>query len=234
MGIAALFNPYERLLARIKRSAQSTDLPSELRPFYERPMPSGRTSVWNVPFTSIDFETTGLDFKNDIVISLGGVGFDGPSIDYETAFHTLLRVDGSKINAQSAIVNMITPEQLCSGEDPHEAMLKLMDKLSGGLVLTHCSAIEYHFLKKTLGLGDSLELPMAFADTMQLERAITGYREGVDVRLSSIRQRRGLPSYEAHNACADSIATAEVFLAQSRELFRKRPPSVSEIFRRSH
>ncbi len=234
MGLSSLLSPYERLLSRIRKSAGSPDLPDDLRPFYERPMPSGQASVWNVPFTSIDFETTGLDFDEDIVISLGGVSFDGPSIDYETAFHTLLRVDGSKIKPESAIVNMITPEQLASGMEPREAMLKLMDALAGGLVLTHCSTIEYHFLKKALGLPDFLELPMAFADTMQLERAITGYREGVDVRLSSIRQRLGLPSYEAHNACADSIATAEVFLAQSRELFRKRPPSVSEVFRRSH
>jgi DNA polymerase-3 subunit epsilon len=234
MGLKAIFDPYERLLARIRKTAEDPDLPSDLRPFYERPMPAGRAGVWNVPFTSIDFETTGLDFNSDIVISIGGVSFDGPSIDYETAFHALLKVDGSKIKAQSAIVNMITPEQLCSGEEPREAMLRLMDRLAGGIVLTHCAVIEYTFLKKTLGLPERFELPMAFADTMQLERAITGHREGVDVRLSAIRQRRGLPSYEAHNACADSIATAEVFLAQSRELFRKRPPSVAEVFRRSH
>lgn len=234
MSLLSFFDPYVKLLGRIHKSAADPNLPSELKPFYERSMPSGELSVWNVPFTSIDFETTGLDFDNDIVISAGGVSFDGPSINYETAFHTLLKVDGSKIKAQSAVINMITPEQLADGMDPREAMLKLMDRLSGGLVLTHCSTIEYHFLKKGLGLPENIELPMAFIDTMQIERYITANRPGVDLRLTSIRQRRGLPDYEAHNACADSIATAELFMVQSKELFRPRPPCVSEIYRRSH
>ena len=114
--------------------------------------------------------------------------------------------------------------------------MKLMDKLAGGLVLTHCKVIEYTFLHKALHIPDKIPLPMIFLDTMAIEKNLLKHQGNFkleDVRLNRIRERRGFPAYEAHNALADSLATAEVFLAQLHDIFGKNPYVLKEVYKRS-
>lgn len=73
------------------------------------------------------------------------------AIDFTTSFHYY--VNNSKfIKKDSAVINHITPEQLEQGKEPVTAMIELLDKISGGLVLMHCMYIETNFIKSTLGL----------------------------------------------------------------------------------
>ena len=68
---------------------------------------------------------------------------------------------------------------------------------------------------------------------MEIERKLNKANPNIDVRLSSIRERRKLPEYEAHNALIDSLATAEVFLAQIRDVFNNKPATLLPLYKRS-
>jgi len=68
---------------------------------------------------------------------------------------------------------------------------------------------------------------------MCIERKINHNDCVEDVRLVSIRERRKLPTYEAHNALVDSLSTAEVLLCQIKDIFSKRRPSLAELYNRS-
>ena len=50
----------------------------------------------------------------------------------------------------------------------------------------------------------------------KLDRRDVAY-DPSELRLSSLRQKKGLPNHFAHNALNDAIATAELFIAQNRE-----------------
>lgn len=230
-------HPLIKLQKQCLKALDNPKLPNELRCFYERPLPTPQSLLSDFKITSIDFETTGLNFDEDVVLSMGGISFDKNSIDFSTSFHKLLNVDPSKIKGKAAVINMITPEQLIGGENPYEAFLELLDKLSGGIVLTHCQVIEKNFLKKGLKLDDKIPLPMVFLDTMAIERSLLVHRGTIkpdDVRLNKIRERRGFPPYAAHNALADSLATAEVFMAQLHDIYGKSPRYLKDVFDRSN
>ena len=112
-------------------------------------------------------------------------------------------------------------------------MIELLDKISGGLVLMHCMYIETNFIKSTLGLRKKDPLPFISLDTMAIERQLHHDASVEDVRLSAIRERRGFPAYEAHNALVDSLATAEVFLAQEKDVFKNKRPYLLPLYKRS-
>lgn len=230
------FGKMQRIARRCSKIAEKELAPASLRPFYSRRMPDPKARLFDCTITCIDFETTGLDFDKDTVISMGGVSIIDGSINFETAFHRFIKTEG-KIAGETAVINQITPEQLENqGMDLKEAMMDLMDRLSGSIVLTHCSVIESTFIKRSLNLPDTFTLPMYFLDTMQIEKTLLKQPspKADDVRLAEIRKRRNLPAYEAHNALADSLATAEVFLAQVKDIFGKATPMLDTIYKRSY
>ena len=228
-----LLDPIEHIKRRCVKFAKSKDCPEYLKNFYLRELPSGNSLVKDCKLTSIDFETTGIDPSQDVVLSIGGVGLKKLNIDFSTNFHYFVN-NSAFIKKDSAVVNMITPEQLEQGKEPVAAMIELLDTISGGLVLMHCQYIETNFIKKTLGLHQSAPLPFIPLDTMGIERALNRTSNHEDVRLFAIRERRGLPAYDAHNALVDSLSTAEVLLVQIKDIFKDKDATVMPLFKRSN
>ena len=54
-----------------------------------------------------------------------------------------------------------------------------------------------------------------------------------DLRLSEIRQKKGLPPYLAHNAFADAVATGELFLVLVKEIFSGKRVTIGALLSRS-
>ena len=232
MSLFSRFTPIEIHRRRCLKFANSKNCPEYLKAFYQREPPNANSFIDECHFTSIDFETTGIDPNKDYVLSIGGICLRKGAIDFTTSFHYY--VNNSKfIKKDSAVINHITPEQLEQGKEPVTAMIELLDKISGGLVLMHCMYIETNFIKSTLGLRKKDPLPFISLDTMAIERQLHHDASVEDVRLSAIRERRGFPSYEAHNALVDSLATAEVFLAQKKDVFKNKRPYLLPLYKRS-
>lgn len=232
--LKSLADPLARLERSRRRALLDPALPGDLREFYAVPLPEGTLSLYDTGILSIDFETTGLDFTHDCILSMGGVGVTRDGVELTTAFHEFLKVPPEAIRRDTAIINFITPEQVTTGDDARTASVKLLRRVGGRPVLCHCAAVETGFLRASLGIPPNLPLPFLTIDSMMIERTLhreTG-RPG-EYSLSEIRRRRGLPPYEAHNAAADAIATAELLLVQLKEIFGESRPTLRETFRRS-
>ena len=206
--------------------------PAELKKYYEKNLPLSSAKVKDHKIVSIDFETTGIDPANDYILSIGGIEIIDLTIDFSTSFHDYVN-NSAHIKEDSAIINQITPEILSNGKEPYQGIIELLDRLAGTIVLTHCKFIEMNFIKEALNLKKNAPLPFLIFDTMGLERSLHRNENNLDVTLSTIRQRRGLPEYTAHNALVDSLATAEVFLTQVKDIFGDTEATVLELYRRS-
>ena len=73
-------HPLIKLQKSCLKALENKKLPKELRAFYERPMPTPQSLLSDFKITSIDFETTGLNFNEDVVLSMGGISFVKNSI----------------------------------------------------------------------------------------------------------------------------------------------------------
>ena len=233
MGLFSLFDPIQILNKRIEKFSSSKHCPDELRQFYKKIPVTKDTPIKQCQITSIDFETTGLDIENDQILSIGGIDITRSPIQFNSTFHYYIKNKEDVIKKESAVINQITPELLANGKDISIAIYELLEKISGKIILVHCSYIECGFIRKILKLRKKDPLPFLVLDTMEIERKLNMANPNIDVRLSSIRERRNLPEYEAHNALIDSLATADVFLAQIKDVFKNTQATILPIYKRS-
>ena len=189
-----------------------------LRAYLEKPLPRARTDYREQEYLAIDLETTGLDCRQDLILSVGYVVLRGMTIDLSTARHRVIRIDRS-IPEASAVIHQITDDQAASGQELREVLAEMLPVLAGRVMIAHHASIEQGFLsnacKRCWGRG----LPMRVIDTQVLEHRTFERRQipfkASDLRLYSLGNRYNLPRYGAHNALSDALAAAELFLAQA-------------------
>ncbi|EXJ14987.1 exonuclease domain-containing protein [Imhoffiella purpurea] len=198
---------------RLRRAPQGP-----LRSYLQHPFPPAGTDYREVEYLAIDLETTGLDCRRDLILSVGYVTVRGISVDLSTARHRLVRIDRA-IPEASAVIHQITDDQSARGQDLAEVVEELLEHLAGKVMIAHHAHIEQTFLSNACKQCWGKGLLMPVIDTQELafrtfERRQIPFKPS-DLRLHALGHRYNLPRYGAHNALSDSIAAAELFLAQA-------------------
>ncbi|MBK1620042.1 DNA polymerase III subunit epsilon [Lamprobacter modestohalophilus] len=188
-----------------------------LREYFGRPFPSPALDYRCVDYVALDLETTGLDHRQDQILSVGWVVIRGQRIDLASARHRLLRCEGD-IPAETAVIHQITDDEAAAGLRQGRVLRELLGVLAGRVLIAHHAKIELSFLdaacRELYGGG----LLVRCVDTEVLARR-TFERRNIPFRPSELRlhalcERYNLPRYRAHNAFYDALAAAELFLAQ--------------------
>ena len=170
---------------------------------------------------SLDLETTGLDPQKDSLLSIGLVEVSNHSIQLNTAWHEIVRIE-HEIPESSAVIHHITDDQAAEGTPLDILLPRLLQRLAGKVMLVHFANIEQNFLDAACRQLYGSPFIIQTIDTLQLAQRLMSMRnhstQPGDLRLFNLRPIFGLPMYKAHNALYDALATAELFLAISREL----------------
>lgn len=189
-----------------------------LRDYLAQPLPGLRRDYRQTEFLAIDLETTGLDVKRDLILSVGYVTLHGNRVDLGSARHRVIRIDRS-IPEASAVIHQITDDQSARGLELEDVMAELLARLAGKVMIAHHATIECGFLGNACRRLWHAGLPARVVDTQVLARRTFERRQipvkGSDLRLHALGDRYNLPRYGAHNALSDSLAAAELFLAQA-------------------
>lgn len=192
-----------------------------LHTFLETPFPSSKSDYRDVPCTCVDFETTGLDNQKDHILSMGMVDVGPAGVELATATHVIVR-SPRQLPAKTVTIHRLTDDMVEQGIPIAQALEKLLERLAGKVLIAHHARIECGFIRQAVhNLYDCSWLAPVI-DTQQLAlRRLSRYKGHLDpaeLRLDSLRQHYHLPAYQAHNALADAIATAELFLAETAEI----------------
>lgn len=211
--------PFTRERARRRALARRPAPP--LAALLRVPLPGRRTPAEDVEFVALDLETTGLDAAKDHILSVGLVHVVGGGIVLGTAYHRVVRLAGDVPEA-SAIIHRITDDHAAAGHAIEEVMPPVLERLGGRVMLVHHAALERAFLDAVCRrlYGGRFIVPIVDTEHLarrRLERRHDGLKAG-DLRLANLRERYGLPRYQAHNALSDALATAELFLALSADM----------------
>lgn len=188
-----------------------------LRDFLAVPFPSPREDCRDVEYVAMDLETTGVDPREDEIISFGLVCLTGRSIDLSTAQHRLV-APTREIPETSAVIHAITDERAASGEPLAPVLTQVLKMLAGKVLVAHHARFEVQFMKAACMqiFGGRFLIPVVDTQAITrrwLERRNMAYGPK-DLRLGALRERYNLPRYPAHNALSDALSAAEVFLAQ--------------------
>jgi DNA polymerase-3 subunit epsilon len=217
-------------------------LPHYLQSLIETPYPNPKEDSKSMPFTVVDFETSGLNPHTDHIVSIGWVHIIDGIIKLNTAQHFIINEpilatgscnDTKQYNTARSL-HHILPEQQKRGISIEAAMQLFFTDLPSNILIVHGSTIEKRFLEQFFISQKLPNLPFIWLDTLKIEQNTIYNNRGLnDFRLFSLRHKYKLPDYPAHHALVDAIATAELFLAQRKSLFNKSIASIGFLYQKS-
>ncbi|MEW6421388.1 MAG: 3'-5' exonuclease [Deinococcota bacterium] len=166
-------------------------------------------------YAALDFESTGMNPARDEVVQAGLVALDGDRLRLGSAWASWVRPTRPFAPA-SVAVHGLSYESLQDAPPVAAVRLALAAQLRDRVLVAHYATLELGFLRRW-----QLRPQMAI-DTLFLALALDGVHVDRARRdaytLSALARRCGVTVYGEHDALADALITAQVFLALASEL----------------
>ncbi len=161
-----------------------------------------------------DTETTGLNTKTDVVLSIGAVKIRGDKILTSQSFEVFLK-PSKQISSESIKIHHIRPCDLEQALEPLDGVKKFLEFIGNrplvGYYLEFDVAMINRIIKPWLGVN----LPNAQTEISGLyfDKKIALIPQGnIDLRFDTILERLKIPKMGQHNALNDAIMSAMVYI----------------------
>ncbi|MGZ8630184.1 MAG: 3'-5' exonuclease [Actinomycetota bacterium] len=198
------------------------------------PSSRARAVGWrDARFVALDFETTGLDRRSDVVVSFGTIPIDGGRIRMREAVHQLVAPSVAP-SPRSQTIHELRPQDLIGSPDIDEAREALAAALAGRFLLAWFADVELHFLSAIFG-GSRRRWRRRAIDVRNLAIAVDGAARDVRGKpgyaLTATAERLGVPVANPHEAFDDALVTAQLFLMLASRLPGHPEPTVRQLLR---
>ncbi|WP_372769386.1 3'-5' exonuclease [Pseudoalteromonas sp.] len=181
-----------------------------------------KANCFKTDYLVIDLELTGLNAKQDEIVSIAWVPISHQRIQIGNCQH-FINNQVSNLN-QSPVFHGIDIDSLAQGVPLNEALKALNELLDDKILIFHNQELDWSFLRLAFNKAGLLHKPLAILDTMQIEHKRLARQGQIiaqdSLTLANCRERYRLPEYRCHNALTDAMATAELFLAQANQISR--------------
>ena len=164
---------------------------------------------------SIDCETTGLDVKNDQILSVGAIKVKGDAILTSQRLDFLVRPK-EPMSDHTILIHHIRPVDLESAVPVEEAMRRVLDFVGPRPLIGYFLEFDAAMLNKHVRPLIGAALPNR---RIEVSRLYYDWRApqvppggNIDLRFETIRQRLDLPRRAAHDAFNDALLTAMMYL----------------------
>ena len=159
----------------------------------------------------LDLETSGLDMRRDIVLSIGAVVIENGGINLGDQFESTLLRPAQKVS-ESVLIHGIAPSALEAGEEPAEALLDLLEFIGDSPILAFHAGFDQHMLTRALKQALGYKLRHSFIDVAELAPMLCPDNRPRHSGLDEWCARFGLQVLQRHHASADALVTAEIAL----------------------
>jgi DNA polymerase-3 subunit epsilon len=166
----------------------------------------------NMPqrFVVFDTETTGLDVRRDVILSIGAVAINGNSIvvkDYLEIF-----LDQNVFKTESVPIHGILKEGKEEKQTERDAVSQFLDYIKDAILVGHHVRFDIKMINTALqrmGLG---KLKNRSMDTDLMYQKFKGLQAEQRVSLDELCRVFKVPKSDRHTAVGDAFITALVFL----------------------
>jgi DNA polymerase-3 subunit epsilon len=159
----------------------------------------------------LDLETSGLDMRRDVVLSIGAVVIERSSIDLGDQFESTLLRPAQKVS-ESVLIHGIAPSELENGDDPAEALLAFMEFVGDSPILAFHASFDQRMLARALKQTLGYKLRHSFFDVAELAPMLCPDNRPRHNCLDDWCTHFGLQVLQRHHASADALVTAELAL----------------------
>ncbi|HEX6850242.1 MAG TPA: 3'-5' exonuclease [Candidatus Polarisedimenticolaceae bacterium] len=170
---------------------------------------------------SVDLETTGLNPRADRIVSVGMVPIRDGVIRYGERYHSLVRQDGVATEESEGLrIHEILPGSAAAAPTEREVLAEVDRRLGEGALLAHHAPLDVAFLREAYRRHGRPWPRPKVVDTIDLlleahrrRHRFTPHPPPPRTGLADAREALGLPPHDHHDALADALAAAELFLA---------------------
>lgn len=171
-------------------------------------------------FVALDIESTGLDPRQHQMLSIAWLSIEAPVIYTGSAQYHVFSHGQQLELGQSPTIHGLTSEDFVHSSEPRQTFGMLSRALTDAVLVCHHRGMDWRFLKYAEQQFNIPLRPLAIFDTLAFEkRRLLKNPHHVlktgELTLSACRQRWHLPAYHSHHALTDTLACAELFLAQA-------------------
>ena len=189
------------------------------------------TSMRDISFAVVDFETTGVNPETDRIVQLAAIVVNGEG-EIVDSFDTVVKPESPTEYVHGAEhIHGISEAEVQSGMPLKEALRKLWSISEGNLFTAHNARFDLGFLhaeSARVGLGGRIH---DYVDTLALARKTDEARTRRH-SLEALCEHYGIERTRSHEAKADATATAELLMHLMKEMGVESPDQVSELFAR--
>ena len=164
---------------------------------------------------SLDFETTGLDIRQDQIRSVGAIRVKGDTILTSQRLDFLVK-PSCPVSAKTILIHHIRPVDLEHAVPEADAIRQVLEFIGPRPVIGY-------YLQFDMGMLDKYARPLLGAGLpnrrIEVSRLYYDWRApqaplgaNIDLRFETIRQRLDLPRRAVHDAFNDALLTAMMYL----------------------
>ncbi|QLA18074.1 3'-5' exonuclease [Desulfolutivibrio sulfoxidireducens] len=190
-------------------------------------------------FTVLDTELTGLDPRHEEIVSIGAVRVRSLRIVSRETFHVLVR-PRKDLPKESTLIHRITPDQVRDRPRLRHILPDFLEFVGTSLIVGHHVGLDMAFLNRAMDgiFGGRMGNPCL--DTLRMaqihraehwENYYDRYALNVSYALSDLALEWGLPLFPAHEALADAMQTAYLFLYLIKKIRGGRLETLSDLYR---
>jgi DNA polymerase III subunit epsilon len=176
------------------------------------PEPDLRASPAAARFVVADVEATGLEVQRDRLIAIGAVTVESARIDLGRSFYVVLRQSAAS-DRENILVHGIGGTAQRAGEDPAEALLAFLEFAGKAPLVGFHAGFDDAMIRRAMRefLGEPYE--RRWIDLAQLAPELMPEEARARRNLDAWLERFGIEVFSRHDAVADALATAQLFLA---------------------
>jgi DNA polymerase-3 subunit epsilon len=185
---------------------------------------AGLDGPWReAEYCVVDLETTGLDLRSDVIISVGSVLVRHGRLVWSTRDYQPVR-PARPISESAMRVHGLRAQDLAEAPTIEEVAERLRARLHGRVLVAHAAWVEQAFLGRAVPGMRRGRRPVV-VDTAALMRATGAAPGGTghEPDLETAALGMGLCVHTPHHALGDALTTAEVFLATAGRLELETP-----------
>ncbi len=198
-------------------------------------------SLTELSFVAFDTELTGLNRRHDDIVSIGAVRISNLQIDFSDTFYQVVRPKVLTRTGSTAI-HRLAPAQLASAPVIGDILPDFVEFIGTSLIVGHYLDLDVFFLNRAtwITMGGILSNPGI--DTMRMAQGFNRIRQGYfsqaaapqSYRLADLSRRYGLPQYNSHNAFADAVQSACLFLWLIKKFRSGGIDNLRDLYRAGH
>ncbi|OHE07471.1 MAG: DNA polymerase III subunit epsilon [Sulfurimonas sp. RIFCSPLOWO2_12_FULL_34_6] len=201
-----------KFISKIKHKANRSKLKDKSFEFLFDEDKSGEYVV-------VDTETTGLNPKDDEILSIGAVKIKDNKIITSETFEVFLQ-NSKEISSKSIKIHGIRPFDLKNAKTTKEGIVEFLNFVGSRPLVGYYLEFDVSMINKYTKpmLGITLPNRMIEVSEIYFDKTISLIPQvNIDLRFDTILKNCGIPNMGAHNAVNDAIMTAMIYLKLTKE-----------------